>query len=203
MRSGLGFPVRLGRNVERRRAAADPAFLVAGFADLLHHVQVDRQVELAPGGQRGVQVALRHDPVHRRPPARAEELVLEVLADDRVVAAADAEDVHPAGDLGVAQEGRPGHRIVPVSVEAPEGQISRERGRVNALHRDPAPEREGEPDQRADPVPEVVPRAELGDERVDPVVERTLGGCAGGGTRLGSRGLRSWGVPVGRIGREG
>src|SRR5688572_1837836 len=96
--------LRLGRDVERRDALADALVLFAHAGGLLEDVHVGGDVELAAAGDVLVDVLAGGDAVDGGAEAGAEELVLQVLADDGVVGADDAEDVRPAGDLAVGQQ---------------------------------------------------------------------------------------------------
>src|SRR3954454_19834110 len=95
-RGSLALPLRLHevmllrRDVEGGDALADALVLVADAAGLLEDVHVDGDVELGAGLLQRLDVLAGLDPVDRRAEAGAEELVLQVLADDSVVSAADA-----------------------------------------------------------------------------------------------------------------
>ena len=113
------------------------------------------------------------DRVQGRAEAGTEELVVHLLADHVVVAAAFGEQEHARGDLGVAQQGGSGHGVVPVAVDPLEGQDGCKAGLATlAPHLDAASPGEGKPDQAADTVPEVVLRAQATDERFQALVQR-------------------------------
>src|SRR4051794_17337215 len=94
----------LGRDVERRLAAADSSIPLAAQA-LLADFHVDDAVEFPAARDQLADVLARRHAVHGRAEARAEEGVIEVLAHDGVIHAADAEDVRPSGDLAVGEQG--------------------------------------------------------------------------------------------------
>jgi hypothetical protein len=205
----LALVVSLGRDMKSRRAPADALLAELGtrltLAGLLvalaaggqglHHIHVDHQVELAAAFDQRLERLTRGDAILRRAEARPHELELEVFAHDHVVAAADAEDIHPPRDLGVAQQGGPGHRVVPVLVEAGEREGCAESLVIDAFHHDPAAERVRQEHQRADPVPEVAAGGQAADEGLEAFVECLLAA----GRLAGSLGSGAIGL-AGRLG---
>ena len=138
-------------DVERHLAPPDAAVALA-LEPLLADVQVERDIELPAAGEVLLDVLAGVHAINGRAEARAQKRVVQVLADDGVVAADDAEDVHPPGDLAVGQQGPAGHRAVPVAVEPAERQdrLAGERPRLQFLHPDAAEERQRQP-QRPGP----------------------------------------------------
>ena len=123
-----------------------------------------------------IQVLQRNDVVHGRAHAGAQELVLHALANHDVVAAHAAKQEQARGHLAVAQQGRAGHRVVPVAVAAGEGQHGGEAVLGGAAQRDAAAEGEGQPDQAAHLLPEPVAGAQAADEGLAAFVEGSLPG---------------------------
>src|SRR5436853_6994404 len=75
-----------------------------GNHGLLVDVHLEGDVELLADLEEFVQIFAWVDFVDGGTVAGAEELVVEVLADDRVFAAAGAEDIHAADDFAVGEE---------------------------------------------------------------------------------------------------
>ena len=166
--------MHLGRDVESRFALADAAVPLALLERLLLDFHVEGDVELAAVCEVLLNVLPRRHAIDRRAEAGAEERVVEVLADDGVIGAADAEDVHPAGDFAVGQQCPAGHRAVPVAVESAERQIARA-AKVFASScfiRMPLKNASGSQMQRTDAVPEIVAHRQPADERFDLVEQR-------------------------------
>lgn len=143
-----------------------------GDEGLLDDLHVKGDVELFARGEELADIFARDDAVDGGAVAGAEEVVTEVLADDGVSAAGSAEDVCAGGDFAVGQKGGAGHGVVPVAVEAFEGEGGGEGALVDALHFDAALEGVGKPDERADFVPEAVAGRETGDEDLEAFAER-------------------------------
>src|SRR5256885_2228447 len=152
--------MHLRRDVEGGLALADAAVALA-FEALLEGFHVDRRVEFGGLLYELADIFAGGHAVDGRAEAGAQEGVVEILADDGVVGAADAEDVSAAGDLGVGEQRPAGHGAVPVAVESAERQdrlrdeASRGRSGLGLLlEPDAAPKRERQPQERADAVPE-------------------------------------------------
>jgi hypothetical protein len=80
--------------------------------------------------------------IDRRPEAGAEERVVEVLADDGVVAPQMPKTYMPPAISLLASSAPPAIGAVPVAVEAPEREHCLERLRVEFLHANAAEERQ-------------------------------------------------------------
>jgi hypothetical protein len=196
---GLGF----GGDVESGFAAADAFVALAALVDLLGDVEIEGDVEFLAGGEKFVDVFAGDHFVNCGSEAGSQEGVFEMFADDHVIAAADTEDIHAAGDFAIGQEGAAGHGAVPVSVKSAEGEDGGGVG-VDGLHLDSAEEGVGEPDEGADAMPKVVADGEAADEFFDNVVpsgesarrdvspDGETGGCAFLGNGFGG-GLCRWG----------
>src|SRR2546421_1022385 len=151
-------------------ALADAAIALAGLGHLLKDVQVERDVEFSAARLQFLHVLAGFHLVHRRPEAGTEEFVFHLLANDLKIRAAEAKNVHAAGDFGISQQRCAGHGVIPVAVEAGEGKHRGEGIDVDPLHTDAAEECEGEPDERTDAMPEIVAHREGADKSFEAVV---------------------------------
>ena len=147
-----------------------------------------------PAGQQVLEILRGLHAIHGRAKAGAQEVVFEMFADDGVVAAADAEDIHAAGDFGVGQQRAAGHGAIPVAVESAEREDGGEGVGVELLHLDAAEKRQRQPDERADAVPEIIAHREPAEKGFEPIVE-PLGESSAPRARAGS------GMRIGQIRR--
>lgn len=141
----------------------------------LSDCHLERQVELATLRNMGLQIGNNglcfEYMVDGWSVARPQEAVRHVLADDCIVASAVFEEEHARRHLAVPQKSGTGHGVIKVAVGSLEGEHRAEPVGTDSSHRDTAPEGEGQPDQGADSVPEVVPGAQAGNEGLDPLPE--------------------------------
>lgn len=148
-----------------RDLAPPHAKLAALFLELLTDLQFKIDVELAARLDLLLHIFGVDDVIHRRPHARPEKLVVHLLADHDVIAAAFREEIHARSHLGIAKQRCPSHRVVPVAVDALERQHRAESCGIQPLHADPRAKRIRQPDERTHLVPEVIPCAQPADER--------------------------------------
>ena len=160
--------------MKRDLRAADTLHAFARRQALLRDLEVEDDVELLLRRDERGEVLAWDRAVERRAVTGAKEGVVEVLADDGVLAADGAEHIHAGRDLGVAEQRAARHRAVPVAVESRERQNRAVGVAVDLLNADAAEERERQPEQRADAVPEIIARAQSRDERLDLVHPRRL-----------------------------
>ena len=102
--------------------------------------------------------------IDRRAEAGTKERVVEVFADDGVVAAAGAEDIHSASDFAVSQQRPPAIARYQLRLNLRNGRYAAKGAGVELLHLDAAEKRQRQPDQRADSVPEIVADAQTAQE---------------------------------------
>lgn len=157
--------MRFGGAVEGNLASANAA-LLAILLQLLADFHFKIHVELASRCQFFFDIVSTCDVINRRAVTRAQELVLQVLAHHKVVAATFREEVHPSGDFGITQERSASHRVVPISIDPSERKYGRETCFLKPPHCDAGTKRIRQPDQRTDLVPEIVLRTQPTDERL-------------------------------------
>ena len=103
----LDFVLNLRRDMERGLASPNAFVTVARRRNLLDNLQIQRDVEFVPSDQQLPNILARRHPINRRSEAGSQKGVFQVLADNRVISAADSEDVHAAGDFAVGQSAPP------------------------------------------------------------------------------------------------
>ena len=149
-------------------ASADTALLALWFTGLLANFHLKLDVELAARTHFFFEVFDVDNVIDRWSEAGSQEAVVHLLANDDVIRATFAKEVHASGYFGVAEECSTSHGVVPVAIESTEGEDSGERVLVEASEADAGSEGIRKPDQGAHLVPESIPGTEPTKEILHP-----------------------------------
>ena len=99
----LRLVMHLRRHMKRRLALAHPPIAVP-LDRLLRNFHVDDDVKFPARRHLLANILPRRHPVHRRPQARPQKRIIQILTHHRVIRPTNPKDISPARDLAIGQQ---------------------------------------------------------------------------------------------------